>query len=120
MYIENLLAALKEDPMRKSNYNLYSDILLDEGFPTDEADLWRILGEEELFSIGKVILENPDNLADIKFTSNPENPYYIPDFILRYVKKAKKDNNRYQWSSTEDLKEDLLQAIQSSLAMGWL
>ena len=37
MYIENLLAALKGDPMRKSNYNLYSDILLDEGFPTDEV-----------------------------------------------------------------------------------
>lgn len=120
MYLQDMYEALKTDPLRKTNYLLYSDILMDEGESAHEADLWRILGTEELYNIGKIILENPENIFDIKFTSNPENPFYIPDFLLRYVKRAEKDGNRYRWNTIEDLKEDLKHSIQCASSMGWL
>lgn len=116
---EHIREQLKLEYDRKSCYLIYADSLTDEDYPVDEVDLWRILGQEELFSIGKILLLE-DNIENITFSGYSNNPFYIPDFILRYVEKGKLDRGKYLWDTTTELKEDLKQAIQSAIAMEWI
>lgn len=116
---EHIREQLKLEHDRKSCYLIYADSLTDEDYPIDEVDLWRILGQEELFSLGKILLLE-DDISFLSFSKYPNSQFYIPDFLLRYVKKAKNNNQYYSWNTTTELKEDLKQAIQSAIAMEWI